>query len=333
MIQLPHSQVPVSCIDTLPSLEQLPRCSKHAYRLPIETSAKENPIDLAVNVILGKSPVPCLLMVAGVHGNEFDGILAQLDFWQSAVPEELSGSIVMVPVANPPAFKAMQRCNPVDQLDMNRLFPGDPNGTLSHRLAYRLYHDVLPGSDFLLSMHGWHEWGLILPYVEYSKKCQVSHLSREAACAFGVDYIEAFEWKPGLLVEVAARSGIPAIEAEVGGMGVSQGEYRGIYQKGITHILEHLHILPASPVHPVSPMDVTRTVLHAKTGGICVPHSTIGQAVDKGSLLAKVTDLNGVTSTSYITARDGVIASLRMKGAVEPGDILAILFHERRPGD
>ena len=165
-------------VDALPPLEQLPIFTKHAFKLPVITNAGESSIDLPVNVIRGRSQSPRLLMIAGVHGNEFDGILAQVEFWQSAKPEDFSGSIVMVPVANPPAFQAMQRCNPDDHLDMNRVFPGNANSTLTHRLAYRLYQDVLPGSDFLLSMHGWHAWGLILPYIEYPQNSQVSQASR-----------------------------------------------------------------------------------------------------------------------------------------------------------
>ena len=198
---------------------------------------------LPVLVASGASHAPRLVCVAGIHGNEPEGITALLELWDEIEPSDLAGTLVFVPAANPPAFRAGERRNPEDPLDMNRIFPGRADGTITERLAHRLFHDVVVGADFVLSLHGWGRGALVVPYTEYPRDSPVTQASRAAARAFGLEWIEAFDWPPGMLVAVCARHGIPAIEPEIGGLEITVSERRALYKRCTLNLMSHLGLL------------------------------------------------------------------------------------------
>ena len=125
---------------------------------------------------------------------------------------------------NPPAFQALRRASLEDGLDINRIFPGNSRGTVTERLADALCAHLIRGSDLVLSMHGWSAGYLVEPYVEYPKSGKVSEVSRLAARAFGLGYVNPLEAGPGRLLTVASAMGIPIIEVEIGGQATSLPE-------------------------------------------------------------------------------------------------------------
>jgi predicted deacylase len=113
-------------------------------------------------------------------------MLSLLDFWDTCDPGRLQGTVILVPVANPPAFAAHQRRSSLDGLDLNRTFPGKADGTPSERLAYRLLHEVIAGSDFVFTLHSWYATGMVAPYVEFIEGDDpVATRSQEGAKAAG----------------------------------------------------------------------------------------------------------------------------------------------------
>jgi predicted deacylase len=314
-------------VDQLPDLSALPPASRYCFSLYVARMADGSELCLPVNVLIGASPGPRLLMVAGVHGNEYEGITAQLELWRDLDSGTLRGTVVMLPVANPPAFRAGQRRNPADEVDMNRIFPGDLQKSITHRLAYHIYHELLPGSDFLLSMHGWTSTGYILPYVEYPKDSAVTEQSRQAAQVFGLDYLEAFDWIPGLLVEAASRAGVPAIEPEVGGANITMPERRFLYRRGAMNLMRHLGLLEGVPQWISQPNEVNRTEILAPAGGVFLRIVEVGEQVQAGQKLASILDFHGHILEEIQAPKGGVVATIRMQAAIEPGDPLAVLFH------
>jgi predicted deacylase len=314
-------------VDRLPDLSALPPASRHSFSLYVAHMADGADICLPVNVLVGASPGPRLLMVAGVHGNEYEGITAQLELWRELDPATLHGTLVMLPVANPPAFRAGQRRNPADEVDMNRVFPGDLQKSITHRLAYRIYHEILPGSDLLLSMHGWSSTGYITPYVEYPKDSPVTAQSCQAARIFGLGYLEAFDWIPGLLVEAASRAGVPAIEPEVGGANITMPERRSLYRRGVLNLMIHMGLLEGSLPGISEPKEVTRTEIFAPTGGVFLRNVEVGEQAQAGHRLASILDFHGHILEQIQAPKDGVVATIRLQAAVEPGDPLVVLFH------
>src|SRR5262249_49935572 len=143
-------------------------------------------VTVPVKVLIGTGARPRVVAVAGIHGDEAEGMLALLDFWATCEPADLHGTVVLVPVANPMAMAAHARRSPIDGLDFNRTFPGRPDGTASEQLAHRLLHDVVSGADFLFTLHSWFATGDVVPYVEYpAGRAPLAVRSREAAIAAG----------------------------------------------------------------------------------------------------------------------------------------------------
>jgi uncharacterized protein len=319
--------IPVERVDHLPKPETWVAGTRRAFALHVARMADGTEISLPVNILIGKKKNPRLLMVAGVHGNEYEGITAQLELWQELDPVSLDGTIVMVPMANPPAFRTIRRRNPADEIDMNRIFPGDPEKSITHRLAYILFREALPGSNLLLSMHGWTSNGLILPYVEYPKGSEVTEASRQAALAFGVDYVEAFDWIPGLLVETACKIGIPSIEPEIGGANTSQPERRELYKRGTLNLLSLLGILPDTKSKPNVAREVTRTEITASVGGVFIQKVVVGEQVNEGQLLAQILDFHANPLAEIRAPRPGLVATINLHTAIEPGDPVTVLFH------
>lgn len=148
-------------------VEALAPRSLHAFDFAVVRLADGPWLTVPVKVAVGNRPRPRLVALAGIHGDEPQGMVSLLDFWDTCDPGRLQGTVILVPVANPPAFAAHQRRSPLDGLDLNRTFPGKADGTPSERLAYRLLHEVITGSDFVFTLHSWYATGMVVPYVEF----------------------------------------------------------------------------------------------------------------------------------------------------------------------
>ena len=161
--------------------------SRHAFDFAVAPIADGSWVTVPVKVAVGTRRRPRFVAIAGIHGDEPDGMLAVLDFWDRLRPAEIRGTIILVPVANPPAFAHHQRGSPVDGLDLNRSFPGRIDGTPTERLAHRLVHDIVRGADFLFTLHSWYASGMVTPYVELPEGAgEVAVRSRQAAVAVRV---------------------------------------------------------------------------------------------------------------------------------------------------
>jgi predicted deacylase len=313
-------------VESLPQIQNLPPGSRHRFSLQVTLMADGTMQSLPVNVLVGQSNGPSLLMVAGVHGDEYEGILAQIELWEELAVEHVNGRLLMVPVANPPAFRSWQRRNPGDMLDMNRVFPGKADGTITEQLAYRLFHEVALKADMVLSMHGWTHGALVVPYVEYPRGAKTSQASEAMARAFGLEYIEAFDWHPGLLVAACTKTGIPAIEIEIGGLSCTLPERRELYKRGVYNLMRHLNMLSGQLELSHQVRLVTRSMLFAKKGGILRRHKELKATVSQGETIATICDLNGVELTTCEAPNDGFIAAQLLTGSVNPGDLIAVIF-------
>ncbi len=313
-------------VSALPNLTALPSASRHSYLLQVTPMADGTRLCLPVNVLIGEHSGPTLLMVAGVHGNEYEGIMAQLELWEELAPEEISGVVLMVPVANPPAFRAGFRRNPEDMIDMNRAFPGRMDGAVTEQLAYRLYHDVATRADMVLSMHGWMHGALVLPYVEYPRGMPTTGAARSAARIFGPSYIEGLDWHPGLLVAACTQAGIPAIEPEIGGLACTMPERRAQYKQGTYNLMRHLGMLPGEVQVPGAVQEVTREMLFAPLGGVLQRHKELGDPVRPGGAVATIRDLNGAPLAVIESPVEGIVAAQLLTAKVDPGDLVAVIF-------
>jgi predicted deacylase len=308
-------------------VNDLPGDSRHSYDMTVVPLADGTTLRLPLHVAIGRLPGPCLAVAAGVHGDEPEGIAAITDFWQEAELSQLRGTLILIPVANPPAFAAGRRRSPLDGIDLNRAFPGHPMGSPSERIADRLYRLVADNAQFLFTLHSWYATGDALPHVEFPATASpVRAASLNAARASGFTHIRAANWHPGLFPAAVNAAGIPAIEAEIGGMGAARPENRGRYQAHITALMRYLGMLPGQ-VEPIASRPIYEsTHVLARNGGMLRSRAELGAVVNEGAVLGTINDLHGVQREELRAPHDGVLMMRRMFLSVSPGDSAFTLF-------
>src|SRR5258707_571715 len=184
-------------------------------------------IEVPVVEAAGSEDGPKLTVIAGVHGCEYASMAAVRQWSASLAGRNLRGRVTVVPVLNLPAFQARSPfVVPEDGKNLNRCFPGDPDGTLAERLAHATFTRVITGSDALIDAHCGDLPEALEPFTLYEAGPSEDK-ALALAVAYGLGYVIRQEPGPGRAVggttsAAAAEVGIPAITAEAGGWGVIQ---------------------------------------------------------------------------------------------------------------
>jgi predicted deacylase len=265
-------------------------------------------------------------LIAGIHGDEVEGPFALQYLARTLARDQLSGMLVMVLCANPTAMAQGQRLTPEDGQDLNRVFPGDPRGSVSHRLAAALF-GLVREADFLMTLHSWYSSGEVLPYVEYPIAGSAAAAAGAAAArACGLERIMPCDWHPGLLPAAADRIGIPAIEVEIGGLGQRTQHGQEIYATVLLRFLRHAGILPSVPDVPSPARTIGGQHLTAQASGLLCLDVKLGEQVQSGQRLGAIMNLERRTQAEVIAPTEGEIGALRRFAPVRALDHVATIF-------
>src|SRR5262249_21942961 len=126
------------------------------------------------------------LVVAGIHGDEYEGPAAVARIAPEVKPESVSGTVWLIPVANPMAFEAGVRTSPVDRANLARLFPGKSDGTPTEQLAYFLFAELAQTAEYLIDLHSGGVEYEFLPVSGFYKQPHPANLSYQSARAMGL---------------------------------------------------------------------------------------------------------------------------------------------------
>lgn len=288
----------------------------------------EGDLDVPVTLLRGDASRPLGAIVAGVHGDEIEGVAALGDVVRSLAPGHLAGSLIAVHAANPAGLRAGTRLHP-DGGDLNRAFARD-DATSTGRLAGVLAARLVRGLDALLTLHGWSRTGETVPYVEYPAGSTPVHAaSRALARALGTPFVEAHEWQPGLLPAEGVRRGVPSAELEVGGLGRDTIEGRAAVARAISGFLAQTRIGRQPAGDGDEPAEVVRTVLAAPAPGVVRHLAPLGAAVRAGHACAEIRSVLGELEAELAPPHDGVAAIRYRFGWVERGAPVLAVFHPR----
>ena len=177
-------------------------------RIPVTRLSNGHDVELVVHVIRGSKDGPKLAMFGGIHGDEPLGTEAVRRVLQQIDPEQIAGTIVAVPVANPYAFEAGKRVTPVDGLNLNRIFPGDSEGSLTEQLAAALAGILDDGCTHFIDYHS----GGNLACVDYS---YVHEAGAEMSRAYGCQILYDHESYVGSATDYALERGIRSMVSEL----------------------------------------------------------------------------------------------------------------------
>ena len=287
---------------------------------------------LPVVIVNGAEPGPRIAVTAGIHGAEYVSIAALREVVLGLDPAEVHGSIVAVLTANPTAFAARSiYVNPVDGLNLNRQFPGDPAGRPTQRLATWLVEHVIAGSDVFVDMHcgDMNEALVSFTGIEDTGNASVDARSRAFAEAYGLRYL-LIGPSPGTTTTAAAGLGIPAVLAEVGGQGRWPTEDVALHAAGFRRLLRAVGLIAKAPAEPCY---ATRVLPHeawmrATTTGYWHPLVDVGEAVAAGKIVGEVQDAFGAVLERPVAPITGIVIFLVTSLAMTAGDPLLALAGE-----
>lgn len=303
-------------------------------RVPVGQYADGSPVELPVAVIRGAKPGPTLYLQAGLHGDEMTGIdicrrvIAELD------PAALSGTVVSVPLANPPAHRSRTRGAVTEErgpIDANRVFPGNPTGLLTERIVSILFDEFVTAADLVLDLHSALDGCTIAPFVYIDPDDDESGTLRareDAAKAFGTPYLyyKGRGQKLGTsdmsraLRAQADAAGIPSFSAEMGESRRVTAEYVPLGVRGVHNVLRHLGIERGTPEVPVAQEAFrTITLVHASAGGGLVWDRDLTDEVRAGEPIARIVDVFGDDVETLTSPVDGFILRKMLFGSVATG--------------
>jgi len=268
-------------------------------------------LEVPVIELTGAADGPRLTVLAGVHGCEYAPMAAVRRWARALAGRELRGRIRAVPVLNLPAFRARTPfLVPDDGKNLNRCFPGDPDGTVADRLAYAAFTQLILGSDALVDAHAGDMVEALEPFALYDAGPSEAR-ALELATAYGLGYVIRQEPGPdravgGTTSMAAAELGIPAIIAEAGGCGLVEAAAVDAHVRGLDRVLALLGMAsdPAAEAGQARPpARLGRFLWLRSTGeGWWEPAVRPGEQVAEGQVLGTVSSLDGAEVRQTVTA-------------------------------
>lgn len=254
-------------------------------------------VGLPVTLVNGARPGPRVVLTGGVHGGEFAGVDAAAQLAGLLTPEEVCGQVVLCPVANPPAvYQGRLGASPLDGVNINRVFPGDPDGGPTERLAAWLFAQLLPGADAYADLHSGGIDETLTDFVGYrlTGDAALDATTRGMAHAVGYpDVILGTDASGGNSQAAAARRGVPAILVETGQLGDRDQATVRTLLDGLFRLLRHLGTLDPQPdtaQRPAAREWVWAASVTAPATGLWYPETGRGGDVAEGQSLGRLVD-------------------------------------------
>lgn len=287
---------------------------------------------IPLTVIHGRQPGPVLAMVAGVHGFEFAPILAAERLADRVDPARIKGTLVIVRVANIPGFEGRSpNVNPVDRKNLNRVFPGDPDGTQTQRIADLIAREVVARSDFLMDVHSGDGAEFLDPFVgAYGGPLATDFpLALRVAQGFGFPNIVRYSMETQAQIDSGRslnRQGVamgkPTILVEIGQNGSRDDAHVAAIVAGVETALSTLGMTEATAREAANAARLFEgtTSVSASHDGVYHPVDARPRAVAKGDLLGIIRDYTGREVERLVSPVDGYALYGITGPPVEAGD-------------
>lgn len=258
-------------------------------------------VEIPVGIINGPEPGPTLLITAGTHPCEYPGIEAALRTYQQTDPEKIKGTLIVVPVINTPGFQARSAfvC-PIDGINIGRAYPGDPNRSISYRIAHVIMEEISSMSDHWFDLHGGDVPERVMPggYTIFSRD-----EDEDIARAFGTKYVSK-----RVRIGGGRRAG-RAIVAESGGLATCLESDIKVHKDGVENVMKYLKMMEGAPKIPSDQkmLDKGTFEIYVNHGGIFYPKVQAGDKVKKAQILGEIRNFRGEVLEEIVSPEDGLI--------------------------
>lgn len=277
---------------------------------------------------------PTALLTGANHGDEYEGPVALQALTRELDPAAIHGRVIVAPFMNAPAFRAGTRTSPLDRANLNRIFPGRPDGTPTEKIADYFNRTLAPMADYVLDFHS---GGKTLDFLPFAAAHRLEAAMQEEACiaamrAFNAPYsMVLLEIDSVGMFDTAVEAlGKVFVSTELGGGGTATARSIAIARKGARNFLIHAGILEGEPeVAPSVDLDMPDAdcFLFSEHEGLIEPVVDLGAEVTRGAPLARIwpVERTGVDPVEYRARRDGLLTARHFPGLVKPGDCLAVV--------
>ena len=277
---------------------------------------------------------PTVIFTGANHGDEYEGPIALWWLSNELKSKDIRGRVIIVPAMNYPAFKAGKRTSSIDGGNMNRAFPGRPDGTITEIIADYFNRVLLPMADYVVDLHS---GGKTLDFVPFACAHVLEDKHQQARCvaameAFNAPYsLMLLELDSAKMYDTAAeKMGKVFIGTELGGGGSASATTVAIAKRGILNLLKHAGILSGEPERGPSISLVTpdhRSFVTSEHSGLLEMCVDLGSDVKNGEVIALVHDIErtGTQPVEYKATIDGVLAGRHYPSLTQPGDNLAVI--------
>jgi N-alpha-acetyl-L-2,4-diaminobutyrate deacetylase len=277
---------------------------------------------------------PTALFTGGNHGDEYEGPVALFDLARNLEAKEVSGTVIIVPAFNYPAFRVATRTSPIDKGNLNRSFPGKPDGTVTQKIADFFQRVLLPRADLVIDIHS---GGKTLDFVPF---CAAHVLPDKAQERRAFDGVAAFAAPYSMrMIEIdtvgmydtaAEEMGKVFITTELGGGGTARASTVAVAKRGVRNVLKHAGILSgAADKAPTQWLDMpSGDCFHFAEGdGLIETMVDLGEPVKAGQVLARIhpTSRTDLPAQEIKAKMSGILAARHFPGLVQMGDCAAVI--------
>ncbi|WP_394241628.1 succinylglutamate desuccinylase/aspartoacylase family protein [Vibrio astriarenae] len=305
----------------------------HQFWFQAGSNAIAQPYLLPVTVFKGAQEGPRVMVTAGVHGDELNGVLSAQQLIRSLGNVEVKGTITIVSMINLPGMLNHSRdfhsSDPdVSPSNLNRFFPGNANGDAANRFIDAVWSKLLkPNADCAIDLHT-QTSGAVYPLYVFADYRLLEAL--QMARLMNPDCILDDPGDDGVLETLWNRSLVPSITVEVGMGKVTQQALIDRSVEGMENILKYIGLLDGEPTQPQFECREGKTItsIRAKQGGFVLPQVELLSDVSSGDIVALQYDAFGQLVETYCAPNDGKVLSFNVDSMREPGALVVRLLSD-----
>ena len=314
------------------------------YSVPFTMDGTWGRVRLPLYIAVSPNPGKTVVAIGSTHGDEYEGPVAYKNLINEFDINRLAaGRLIIVPVFNVPAFQVAQRVSPLDGVNMNRAFPGNPSGTISSRMAYFMTTEILERADIVIDIHSAGAPMEVFRTMSFHQvhDAELFQQFRETAMLFGTPFVMIYtsDMGTGLLTEEAEKMGKITIGSELGyGASTDRDGVRWAYE-GTLNVMRH-HGLIDEPVEDLTlpGLDRQRLVsavnidnwITAPVSGISEPLKNVGEFVRKGEPVTRIHNFDrwDEPGDTLVADQDGYVLARKFKAETQQGEVVMVIAAE-----
>lgn len=307
---------------------------KKSFTIPVQSNNGDSTF-IPITIINGQAKGPVLGLIAGIHGYEYPPIIAMQKMPDQLDPKLIKGTVIIVHIANVNAFfKRSVFYNPADGKNLNRVFPGKKDGTITECIAYVISNEILSRCSYLVDIHAGDASEDLHPYVGYYNHGTQTSKAKQMAEALGFPWVAISENNPSpgqptkYCSAQSVSNDIPTVAIEYGKLGQATIQEGDFINSRLINLMRSIGIYAGAPQKFNMPYEINkRTSITSEYSGIFYTEFKSGALIKKGTKLGVVTDVFGKVLQEIISPVEGFIIYLSVTPPINKGETLFSLGH------